>query len=424
MKTIFISVLTILLFAFPVFSQETNETTEISEIEETGDYQKALSNAKKMLEKDSLNENLWVETGKLYRLNQQYKQAIGAYEKALKINPSNKKHLLSLAKTYRLAGSKDASIKLYREFLQYEPNNIMALIDLGQIYSSSNLTDSAAVTYKKLYLLDTLNVEYLQKWASNQWFSGNYKEGFINYKKAYWLDSTYLPVVFDLARIYINNKFQDSAIAILEMNIKVAPQESRLYADLGNAIFSKAEYLLAIPNYEKAIELGFRGNDAYKRLGICYYSTKEFEKSQKIFEYMILKDSTDYRIFMYLGNIYNNLDEAAKAIVSFNKAISLLTPDPMVVSAIYSGLIESYRVNGNFSEQISTILKRSESLPIQYRSPQYLFEIAQIYELDLKDKKKAVKYYQDYYAAIKEISTYSKENKEAILSKINRLKQD
>lgn len=424
MKIRLIILLALLLNLSYAYSQETNETIEISEIEENGDYQTALSKTKELLEKDSLNENLWVETARLYRLNQQYKQAISAYEKALKINPSNKKLLLSLAKTYKLAGSKDGSFSLYKEFLQFEPNNIMALSDLAQIYSSISLPDSAAETYKKLHLLDTLNVEYFQKWASNQWFSGDYKDAFKNYKKAYKIDSTYLPIVFDLARIYINNKMQDSAIAILEMNVRHSPQESRLYADLGNANFSKGDYILAIPGYEKAIKLGFRGIDAYKRLGISYFSMGEFEKAQQIFESLLLRDSTDFKIYMYLGNIYNNNVQPAKAIAFFNKAIDLLTPDPMVITAIYSGLVESYRANGDYSEQINTIIKRNENTPAQFSSPQYLFEIAQVYELDLKNKKKAVKYYQDYYNAIKDLSFYSKENKEIIMSKINKLKQN
>jgi len=126
---------------------------------------------------------------------------------------------------------------------------------------------------------------------------------------------------------------------------------------------------------------------------------------------------------MYLGHIYNNFGEATKAIVFFNRAIDLLLPDPMVITAIYTGLIESYHANKNYMEQIAAIEKRNKYIPLQYQSPQDLLEIAEVYELSLKNKKMALKYYQDYYQAIQEMD-FQQDKKDTILSKINRLKQD
>jgi tetratricopeptide (TPR) repeat protein len=374
-----------------------------------------------MVEKDSLNDTLWINIARLYRLNQQYKQSIDAYKQAIKINPENKKNILALAKTNMLAGNKNKSIALYKEFLLLDPHNIMALSDLAHIYSTDNLFDSAANIYKKLYFLDNSNVAYLQKWANNQWFAGDYNEAFKNYKKAYNLDSTYLPVVYDLSRIYINNKMQDSAISILDMNIKKYPDESKLYADLGNAYFSKGDYFFAIPPYEKAIELHYNGQEIYKRLAISYYSMQKFQKSKYMFESLIIKDTNDYKVCMYLGNIYTQLNDPKKGLVFFNKTIELLTPDPMIITAIYSGMADSYHATEDYTKQINCILKRQEHTPAMYNSPQYLLEIAEIYELNLKDLDNALEFYKKYYSEIEKISWFKQENKDIILSKIREL---
>jgi tetratricopeptide (TPR) repeat protein len=421
MKTLFIAFILVLTYTIEIVSQVNPDN--YNELEESGDYKNALLLTKSKLEKDTLNADLWAETAKLYRLNQQYKQSIAGYEKALKIEPLNRKYLVSLAKVNKLAGIKDGSIILYREFLQYQPKNIMALSDLAEIYGINNMPDSAANTYQKLYSIDTSNVDYLCKWAYNQWNSGKLYEAFGNYKKAYLLDSNYLPAIYDLARIYVKYKMPDSAILILKKNIKVYPQESRLYADIGNANFSKSDFINAIPNYEKAINLGFKGIDAYKRLAISYYSLHEYEKSRQSFESLIQKDTNDYKVCMYLGHIYNSLEQPEKGLGFLQKALDLIKPDPMVMATIYSGIENSYKGLGNYIEQISTIQKRQECLPKEYKSAKYLFEIAEIFESKIKDRQKALKYYQDYYSEIKNLSWLSQETKNTVIDMINKLKK-
>jgi tetratricopeptide (TPR) repeat protein len=422
MKILFLLFFITIFITNTGFSQETDENSDYSLLEESGDYRQALEKLCLNLEKDSLNVQLWLEMGRLYRLNQQFKNAINAYQRAQKLEPSNPLPLLYLAKTNRLAGNRDLAIQLYHRFIRVQLSNVMALSDLASIYASINRNDSAAVFYKKLYLLDTLNVEYLQKLASNQWFSDQQQAAFVNYKKAYSLDSAYLPVVFDLARIYMNMKMQDTSIAMLKKAIRSAPTESRLYADMGTAYFSKGEYYFAFPEYEKALKLGYTGVEAIKRLAISYYSISYFEKSEKMFKMLIKKDTSDYKVCMYLGNIYNFNRQYEKANIFFQRAIDLIEPDPMVLTAIYSGMADCYKGSGQYEKAVETIKIRHENTPLQYKSPKYLFEIAELYENNVKDKTKALDYYQQYYDAIKNIDWIGKEKKDEILKKIEQMK--
>jgi len=421
------SIITTIIIIFinqSLYSQESIQSPDIQKIEESGNYQEALFQAKKMLEQDSLNISLLIETARLYKLNQQYKNSIATYQRALKLDPANQKITIALARINNLTGTKAIAIKLYNEVLKSEPTNIMALTDLAEIYSSTKQSDSAVVYYKKLYRLDTLNVEYLYKLAFNQWSTIDMMESFANYKKALAIDSSYLPVVLDLARIYTMTKLHDSAIIILKRNINVYPEESRIYAELGSVYFALGEHDSAIPWFEKGIKLGYTGNEAYKRLATSYYSIKEFEKSKTYFEILFDKDSNDYKTCLYLGNLNNILGNPSRGLELLERAIWLITPDPMTITTLYSGIADSHKLLGNHKEQINAILKRQEYLPDSYKSEKYLQEIAEIYEYKLKDKPNALKYYEKYYAEIKNLEWLSQQAKNTIASKIKNLKTD
>jgi tetratricopeptide (TPR) repeat protein len=126
---------------------------------------------------------------------------------------------------------------------------------------------------------------------------------------------------------------------------------------------------------------------------------------------------------MYLGNIYNFFAQYEKANIFFQRAIDLIEPDPMVLTAIYSGMADCYRGAGQYEKAVETIKIRQENTPAQYKSPQYLFEIGGIYENDLKDKSKAIEYYQQYYNAIKDLDWLSQDKKREILLKIKKLQE-
>jgi tetratricopeptide (TPR) repeat protein len=421
-QTIIITI--ILCFSVNMKSQIANENGNYKDYEESGDYKTALNLIITKVAKDSTNSRLWMEIARLYRLNQQYKQSIQAYERALQLNPENRSIIAALARVNKMIAKKDISKKLYHEFLQYEPDNIMALSDLAEIYSSDNMPDSAATYYTQLHKLDTVNVEYLYKLAYNQWNSGNFDESFKNYKKVMTIDSTYLPVVFDLARIYTKYKMPDSALYILKNNVQVYPEESKVFAELGNVYFAKNEYDNSIVWFEKALDKGYQGNEAYKRLAISYYSTHEYEKSKKCFDILFQKDSNDYKTCLYLGHLNNILDNPSKGIELLNKSLSLITPDPMTITTIYSGIADSYNLLGNYTEQINTILKRQEYLPEAYKSAKYLLDIAEIYDYKLKSKPDALKFYLSYYDEIKNLDWLSQSTKNEIISRINSLKKE
>jgi tetratricopeptide (TPR) repeat protein len=424
MKISFLTILCAFNFSL-IFAQTISDHNQamqtIREFEENGEFPQALDILQQLLEKDSLNATLWAEQARLYRLGQDYKKAITSYEKAIALNPSNHKLSLALARVYQITEIKEEAQNIYLKYLELYPENMMALNGMAEIYSTSGLTEQVINTYQKLHAIDNQNIEYLYKLAINQWNFGQQEESIIHFNKALALDSTYLPVVYDFAKILVKMRMHDTALEILEKNLKKYPKESALYAEAGYTYFSKNDYKNAIPYFEKAIDLGFSGYEAYRRLAISYYSVYEYEKSKKCFEMLIKKDTSDHRICLYLGHIYNTLGNPDKGLSFLNRSLKLITPDSMNIVTIYSGMANSHQMLNNFEEQINYINKRQQYLPGGYKSTRYLEEIALIYEYNIKNKAKAVQYYQKYYDFIKALDWISLETKNNLLAKIKQL---
>ncbi|MDF1548891.1 MAG: tetratricopeptide repeat protein [Bacteroidales bacterium] len=412
---------------FLVFQLEAQDNLEISTFKyyvENGNYQSALHEAKSLLATDSLNPGLWYETGKLYQLLQQYNNAILAFQKAWEIDTTFSVSLFALAKANKLAGKTNTSIRFYNKFLEKEPENMAALLNLAHIYRTNYKVDDAYKLYERLFEIDSTNVEYLRQMADCKESTGDLIEALELLQKAYVQDDANLLVIYDLTKLYINSHEFDTTISIIDKAVGIYPDEGLLYSRKGDAHYGKNHHYRSVPDYQKAIELGFKSYLTIQRLGASLFSIKRIEEAKETLEQLIVRDTLDYKVCIYLGNIYNELNNPDTAILFFDKAMDILTPAPMLITSIYTGKAESYGRKGKYYKQIEMIKLRQDATEKRFKSDWYLLEIADIYENKIMDKKTALKYYQQYWEQIKDLKWYSEDDKNGILSKINRLREE
>lgn len=423
MKNISIMLFSLLTFMLSVSisAQVDEESTE--DYVDNGDFKSAQIVSDKMVMEHPDSAVLWFKNGKIYQNLLKFNKAILSYNEAIKLDSEILKYKFALAKAYQLSGQVNEAIKVYEKVLATESDNIGALNNLAAIYLGKKNTSKAYPLYYKLANLDTTNAEYIRKMARCREIDKDWTEMIGLLEQAYIKDSTNLMVVLDLSRIYIRTEKNDTAISILNKAIRLYPNSGRLYSRRGNANFGKNYHYRAIPDFIKATELNAGSALINKRLGISKFMTKKYEEARDILEELIVKDTSDYQICMYLGNTYNALFKYDKGLLFFNKAIENLSADPLVMSSIYNSMSKSFEGKGLYEKQISMVQKREGALTKEYKSPYYLYEIARIYEKNVKNKRKAVEYYEKYYAEIKNVKWYS-ETSEEILAKINRLKED
>lgn len=423
MKT-FITLLFLFMLIDATVAQQVINLTKLKSSVDKGDYQTALTEAKILLKTDSLNPNLWYETGKIYQLLLQYNKANIALRKAWQIDSTNNDILFALAKVNKQSGNTGNATSYYEKFLLKEPDNIAANTNLASIYRSGYQIEKAFGLYKKLHTMDTTNAEYLRQMADCREATEQLSEALELLKLAYLIDENNLMVIYDLTKLYVNSKQFDTTIAIIDKAVEQYPNEGLLYARRGDAHYGKNHHYRSVPDYKKAIELNYKSYLTLQRLGAGLFSIERFSEAKEVLEQLITKDTLDYKVCIYLGNIYNELKEPDKGILFFDKATDLISPSPLILSSIYTGKAASFNKKGDYRKQIEMLETRQDILPSRYKSEMYLLEIADVYEKDLNDRKKAIKYYEEYFEKIKDLNWYSDETKNNIQAKINRLREE
>ena len=336
LKRYYLSLL-ILILSISIAGQGSNEASLINQDIDEGNYLLALKKTKEILKKDSLNAQLWYEAGKLQQFIQKYRSAISSFQKSYNLDSTNTKTIFAIAQTCKLAGRINESIKNYEKFLVKEPENIAALTNLATIYKGGQKPVRAFVLFEKLFSLDTLNAEYLRKMARCKRAMNEILVAFDMFKKAHTIDSTNLNVVYDLTKIYTDSEMYDSTILMVDKTLKLYPDEGALYARRGSAHFRKSHYFRCVPDFEKAIELGYSSTLLIKSWGKGLYSLKRYTEAREVLNQLLVRDTLDYQVCLYMGHIHNELNNMDSAILFFNKALEIITPDEFVLSAIYRG---------------------------------------------------------------------------------------
>jgi len=421
-KSLIFFVLTLLINPF-LFAQN---RSQIDSLIVEGNYYQALEKAQILVEKDRLNANSWMLLGKTNRLSQRYTDAIVAYNTANALSPDNKSWILILAKTYKLSGNTGRAVKIYEQVLKLDSSNTAALISLSGIYLKQSKFKKSFGIFQQLHQSDTLNSEYVRQMGYCKYRTDDILLAFELYKKSYELNKQNLNTIYWLVNIYSNSQKYDTAYAIVDSAIANFPDNGRLYASRGNISFKQSHHYRSSADYKKAIELEYKSVLIQKKLGQSLFSIKKYTEAQEVLELLIVRDTVDSQVCNYLGRIYNVLEDYDKALMFFEYSIDILTPGPLVMASIYRGMSNSYAGKGQYYKQIDYINRRSKQQSlIHSRFPvsQRYLEIADIYDQNIKDKKKALKYYQKYWEVIKDWN-FSLEHKEQVLAKINHLKED
>ena len=122
----------------------------------------------------------------------------------------------------------------------------------------------------------------------------------------------------------------------------------KIYNIYGVIFFKENNYQKAIEKYLEAIKVDPNYNDAYKNLGLAYYTTGRLKESKLYYQKYIGKDKKSADARNNLGLVLNDLDELDEAIFILNEAVRL---NPNYAEA-YFNLGVCYKKNGNVDKAI------------------------------------------------------------------------
>lgn len=136
------------------------------------------------------------------------------------------------------------------------------------------------------------------------------------------------------------------AITQYQIGLKLDPQDSRLYTNLGAAHQKLGELAEAEQVYQAALKLRFQDSKLLNNLGFLYTEKGEFDKARSALEKAEkLSRGRDSAVYANFGLLYEVQDKLPEALEAYRKA-KTLDPDNAVYAQKIAALEENLAKQG------------------------------------------------------------------------------
>jgi type IV pilus assembly protein PilF len=152
------------------------------------------------------------------------------------------------------------------------------------------------------------------------------QQAYVEFFKAYELDPNNKEVLNAIGVVYLLHFDEPlKAVEFFEKAVKVAPDYSDAYNNLGYSYEKLGEYEKAIPFYKKAISnpIYSTAEKAYYNMGYSYYRLGKYESALNSFKEAIKRAPTLGLAYMRLSLCYNAMGKYGDAATAMTQAIAL-----------------------------------------------------------------------------------------------------
>jgi len=350
---------------------------------EKSDISTALELLQKAVEKQADDPAHTYALARAYLLSADREKAAEYLDKAITLAPTpSPDWLLSLGETYRALHKKDEAdeafsnaIAILQQQCEKRPKNWMAWFQLGQSYEKAENDQLAAEAYAESVRLQPDNGDLRYKLATVYSGLHQHEKAQKQLEEAVKLDSPKPEWFLLLGDMYRTLTKRDEAaqafeeaIALLREGKGEKPQNSRVWAALGEAYSRSKRYGEAIAALRKAVELA--GEKADFRLYILLARTlsasgqieaadEEYRKAADVLEKAAEKNPNDSDTYLRLGLVYQSLRDYTKCSEAFSKGIGLAGGNASYTS--YVALADSLDKSGK-SQQARAQYERAYSI--------------------------------------------------------------
>ncbi|SEQ05235.1 tetratricopeptide repeat protein [Flavobacterium urocaniciphilum] len=298
----------ILLIASFGFAQQSKEELFNESIRfcKLDDHKNVILNLDKYIVLDSTNFDIYYRRGYSKLMIKEYESSIVDFNKALFLNQNHQGSLYNKAVALKEINKRDEAVDCLNKLIELNPNEFNVYLRRGEIFFDKELFDKALSDF---LIADKLNPNYnhtVNLLALTHYFKKNYKEALIGFNKVVEKD---------------------------ELFYKVYENRANVYCALG-------EYLKAIKDYDKAIELNPSG-DVYNNRAYSKYLANDLNGALKDYENAILLNPKNEKYFHDRGMIYNKLGKLNEALEDYTKAISI---NPKLKEAYINRAVVKYKL--------------------------------------------------------------------------------
>ena len=199
---------------------------------------------------------------------------------------------------------------------------------------------------------------------------------------------------YRLGYAYKENKDYINAITNFNKAIEINPYNS-IYKDeityisnlemlKGKEMYDLKDYQQALEHFNKALEYDPSNAAAMFRIGNIYYSIKDYMKAVNVYEDGLILKRNNYKVYNIVGKCYIALNETEKALNAFDKSLAI---NPAYSSALF----EKSKLFKNLNQisESTEILNRILTIDATYLKA---YELLMDIEVGLNDLNKAIDY--------------------------------
>lgn len=333
--------------------------------------------------------------GSILELKGQLNDAINEYLEALKYDPVPGIHF-TLAKNYYKLNKLSSALQYSRKSVQLEPDNTEYLFLLASIYSASRLDDSSIAVYERIVRNDSTNASAFFQLAllneknrpnsslaiykklidmiGPEWNVliriidlndrlGNVDETIATFEDLLKLNPSDLRLQKVLIESYMKSKKFDKAQKLADEALVSFPDDLNLYEMKGAIYIQTEEWQNAYNQYSKLLESKQINYENKLAVGSIFLSAVEKDSSNLFFAKEIFgilsRDTLDWQVNAYLGEIELRLKNDSSAIEYFKKSISLAEWNSQLWIRLGGVLFE----NGKYKTVIELLKKGTGLFP-------------------------------------------------------------
>lgn len=243
---------------------------------------------------------------------------------AVKLDSSNTDYLYLLANIYSASRLEDSSIAVYEKIISKDSTNYAALFQLAQLNEKRRPNYSLTI-YKKL--IDSIGPEWnvLIKIIDLNERLGNVDATVETFEELLKLNPSDERLQKVLIESYIKTKKYDKAKNLIDEALLSFPDDLNLYEMKGNLFLQTNDWANAFEQYKKLInsnEISFENKIGVGSLFLNFVEKDSINLlyAKEIFSELI-KDTNDWQINAYLGEIELRLKNDSLAVQYFKQAI-------------------------------------------------------------------------------------------------------
>jgi tetratricopeptide (TPR) repeat protein len=340
-----------------------------------------------------------------YYQTQRFMEAADYLKKNFPEPITDTKVLSSLAYSSQMSSKLVEAEGYYQRVYDLDTTNKSALLSMANINLKRGNHPKAEVYYKRILLTDTTNfVVYKQlAYLSVDKFDTVSAVGYL--KKANTINPYDTETAGELSDFYTQKKEFDDAFKVLNKAAENDPDDITLLLSMARLTYTEKKWLQTVTVCNKLLQISTTSGEApngevLNKLGIAYFNLKNYACGAETFASMPGMQQNEYTYY-YAALCYKGLKDDAQAISFLNKAI---------VQGISQNIATYY---GEIADSDERLLKHKKAILAYTKGLQFsedatiYYLLANVYDIDLKDKSNAVKYYTKFLALNKDVKKQS-----------------